>query len=81
MGGEPHRSYDHGMMDRVITHARRLSVRWSVFATREHGASMVEYALLVALIAIVALVAVAFLGTSLDSTYDDIGSSLVDAGA
>lgn len=40
------------------------------------GASMVEYALLVVLIAIVALVAVALAGTELSATYSDIASNL-----
>lgn len=41
---------------------------------------MVEYALLAALIAIVVIAGVSFFGSSLDAKYDDIGSSLVDAG-
>jgi pilus assembly protein Flp/PilA len=47
----------------------------------ERGASMVEYSLLVLLIAIVALVAVAFAGTELSDTYSEISSNLVDAGS
>jgi len=42
----------------------------------EEGASMVEYALLVILIAIVALVAVALAGTELSGTYSEIASSV-----
>ena len=42
----------------------------------ERGASLVEYAFLVALIAIVCLVAIAFLGTSTSSKYSNIGSQL-----
>lgn len=42
----------------------------------DHGASMVEYALLVLLIAIVALVAVALAGTQLSTTYSEIASSV-----
>lgn len=41
----------------------------------EFGASMVEYALLVMLIAIVAFVAVQLAGQSLSSTYGDIANS------
>lgn len=40
------------------------------------GASMVEYALLVVLIALVALVAVSLAGTELSSTYSEIASSV-----
>jgi len=42
----------------------------------EKGASMVEYALLVVLIAIVALIAVAFAGTQVSSTFNTIGDGL-----
>ncbi len=46
------------------------------FLTDDRGASMVEYALLVILIAIVALVAVTVAGTELSSTYSEIASSV-----
>lgn len=42
----------------------------------ESGASMVEYALLVILIAIVALVAVQLAGTEISGTYSEIASSV-----
>ena len=42
----------------------------------EKGASMVEYALLVVLIAIVALVAVQIAGTEVSETFSEIGSGL-----
>lgn len=42
----------------------------------DRGASMVEYALLVVLIAIVALVAVRLAGTAVSSTFDEIASEL-----
>lgn len=47
----------------------------------ERGASMVEYSLLVVLIALVALLAVTYFGSSLSDTYSVIGSNLVDAGS
>ena len=47
----------------------------------EHGASMVEYALLVVMIALVAFAAVALAGSELSSTYSEIASNLVDAGS
>ena len=46
------------------------------FTDEDRGASMVEYALLVLLIAIVALVAVEIAGTELSDTYSDINSGL-----
>ena len=42
----------------------------------ELGASLVEYALLVALIAVVAIVAVQFLGTSASSKFSTAGSAV-----
>ena len=51
------------------------------FLTKEKGASLVEYSLLVLLIAIVALAAVAYFGNELSSTYSEINSNLVDAGS
>ena len=42
----------------------------------EKGASMVEYALLVVLIAIVALVAVQIAGREVSETFSEIGSGL-----
>lgn len=48
--------------------------------TGERGASMVEYALLVALIAIVALIAVALAGSTLSTTYSEIASEVANAG-
>jgi Flp pilus assembly pilin Flp len=49
---------------------------WAFLVHDERGASMVEYALLVLLIAIVALLAVTFAGTQLSETYSDINSGL-----
>ncbi len=43
---------------------------------QDKGASMVEYALLVVLIALVALVAVALAGEELSTTYSEIASSV-----
>ena len=42
----------------------------------EKGASMVEYALLVVLIAIVALVAVQIAGTEVSETFSEVASGL-----
>lgn len=51
--------------------------RW----VEERGASMVEYALLVALIAMVALIAVRVAGTELSTTYSEIASQVGEAGS
>jgi pilus assembly protein Flp/PilA len=42
----------------------------------ERGASLVEYALLVALIAVVCIVAVSLLGTSASHKFSQVGSAL-----
>jgi pilus assembly protein Flp/PilA len=42
----------------------------------ERGASMVEYGLLLALIAVVALVALKALGTGVSSKFNDVNNSL-----
>jgi pilus assembly protein Flp/PilA len=46
------------------------------FAVDEQGASLVEYALLVALIAVVCIVAIAFLGQSASTKFSGVGSSV-----
>jgi pilus assembly protein Flp/PilA len=46
------------------------------YANNERGASLVEYALLVALIAVVCLVAIAFLGQSASQRFSTVGSSV-----
>ena len=46
------------------------------FVADEDGASLVEYGLLVALIAVVAIIAITFVGQSVDSNFQDIGSAL-----
>jgi len=46
------------------------------FFKREEGATMVEYALMVALIAVVALVAVQVLGTNVSQTFSQIAAAM-----
>jgi pilus assembly protein Flp/PilA len=46
------------------------------FGRDERGASLVEYALLVALIAVVCLVAIAFLGHSASQRFSTVGSAV-----
>lgn len=42
----------------------------------EHGASLIEYALLVALIAVVCVAAITLLGSSVSTRYDSMANSL-----
>ena len=44
--------------------------------TDERGASLVEYALLVALIAVICIVAIAFVGQNASSKFSNVGSNL-----
>ncbi len=53
-----------------VTHVR------ARLGTDERGASLVEYALLVALIAVICIVAIAFLGTAASSKFSTVGSSV-----
>ena len=46
--------------------------------TSDRGASMVEYALLVVLIAIIAILAIRFAGTQVSQTFSTIGDSLAN---
>jgi pilus assembly protein Flp/PilA len=46
------------------------------YGQSERGASLVEYALLVALIAVVCIVAIAFLGQSASTRFSNVGSSI-----
>jgi pilus assembly protein Flp/PilA len=42
----------------------------------DRGASLVEYALLVALIAVVCIIAITFLGRSAESKFTEVGSAV-----
>ena len=61
-----------------------LSTQWDIVASyvrarfggTEKGASLVEYALLVALIAVVCIVAVTFVGSQGSKKFNSVGSSL-----
>jgi len=55
---------------------RGLWTKVTTWLKEEKGASMVEYALLVVLIAIIALVAIALAGEEVSSTFSDIASGL-----
>ena len=51
------------------------------FTATERGASMVEYILLVALIALAVIAAVSFLGGSMTNKFNTEGSQLSSAGS
>jgi pilus assembly protein Flp/PilA len=45
----------------------------------EHGATAVEYALMVALIAVVIIAAVTFVGTSAEDKFNEVGGAVAGA--
>jgi Flp pilus assembly pilin Flp len=50
-------------------------VRWTI-RTREAGQGLAEYALILALIAIVAILALVFLGTAISSIIQHVGNTM-----
>lgn len=48
----------------------------SYLHSEERGASLIEYSLLIALIALAAFVAVAFFGSELSTEYSDISNTM-----
>ena len=63
----------------LLAIARYLAIRCHIDS--ERGASLVEYALLVGLIAIVCLVAIMFLGSSTSTKLSNVGSQVGAAGS
>ena len=59
-----------------MLHFEFLSAWMTAQAKTERGASLVEYALLVALIAVVCIAAVTLLGESAESKFSEVGSAL-----
>lgn len=49
--------------------------RWMAFRD-DRGASLVEYALLLVLIAVVAIVAIGVVGDEVNSTFENVGSEM-----
>ena len=50
------------------------------FGRSERGAALVEYALLLALIAVVCIIALQFLGESASEKFSKVGNSIAGAG-
>jgi len=51
------------------------------FLNDDRGAALIEWALLVTLIAIVSLIAVSLAGAELSQTFSEIGTEIANAGA
>jgi pilus assembly protein Flp/PilA len=60
----------------MVTSVRVLAAWVASHIRNERGASLVEYALLVALIAVVAIAAVSTLGSNVSSKFSAVGSSI-----
>ena len=61
-----------------MLHYQILAAWLKSHTSSERGASLVEYALLVALIAVVCIAAVSLLGNSANNTFTEINDSLND---
>ena len=72
-------SYHRTMMYRATELYLRTRTALRDTFVRDNGASMVEYAMLIALIAMVAFAAVTLVGDALSSRYDSISSSVVES--
>lgn len=57
----------------------RLQTLFSIDQNSERGATMVEYGLMLALIAVVCLTAVALIGTNANTVFQNIADKLVAA--
>jgi pilus assembly protein Flp/PilA len=62
----------------LVTYFKHIISPWirSRFGRSERGASLVEYALLVALIAVVCILAITFVGNRANDKFSSVGSSL-----
>ena len=59
-----------------MLHLEFISAWIRTLAKSERGASLVEYALLVALIAVVCIAAISFLAGRINDTFSQVGNSL-----
>jgi len=63
----------------LVAYMKNVIAPWikaRIDAKSELGASLVEYALLVALIAVVCIVGITFLGTRANDKFSNVGSNL-----
>jgi pilus assembly protein Flp/PilA len=69
------------MFLRMFTGAQTFVGTLRARAQEEGGATAVEYALMIALIAAVIIVAVTFIGNSADSKFQSVGTAINGAGS
>ena len=65
-----------GYLDSVFVRAQNA---WFAVRDEESGQTLVEYALIIALVAIAAIAALGFLSGKIQALFSDAGSSLQDA--
>jgi pilus assembly protein Flp/PilA len=65
------------MLNDIKTLASSLWAR--VLVTREDGQAMVEYGLILALISVVAIIALAAIGTNVNEVFNEVGNKLGEA--
>jgi pilus assembly protein Flp/PilA len=65
----------------MVKYFRQVVAPWTRarFGRTERGAALVEYALLLALIAVVCIVALQFLGSSASTKFSKVGNSIANA--
>jgi len=56
-----------------------LSLWTRVLVSKEEGQAMVEYGLILALISVVAIVALALIGTEINKVFEKVGEELTNA--
>ena len=66
-------------MKRLFTMYQHVQSKVQAKLGDQKGATMVEYALMVALIAVVCITAVTSIGTSADAKFDDIADAITNA--
>ena len=66
--------------DKTEIHMKLFIARMQKFGSREEGATMVEYGLMVALIAVVCLVAVGLLGDNVAGIFNQIATEVAPTG-
>lgn len=64
------------LMNRFHTVQGRIAARMYAFARDEEGATMIEYALIAALISVVAIVVLQAIGTNLTAVFQSVADAL-----
>ena len=75
VGNAQQRGFATQELELIMKTFAKIQARLLSMGADEDGASLVEYALLLALIALVAVVAVRFFGQELSTSYTDIANS------